>query len=116
MTVFDRAFLRLSTEVQTDIIAKAEAGNVVRVADLCSRYNRLLMEEGPAAANYRVSNLKHRLRKHYGEALMFFRNNKRVRDPELVTAGCIPKNVLLVRVAVRVKGTQEVWILRMEKT
>ena len=35
LAVFDRAFLCLrgstSTEVQTDIIAKAEAGNVVRV-------------------------------------------------------------------------------------
>ena len=53
LAVFDRAFLCLrgSTEVQTDIIAKAEAGNVVRVADLWSRYNRLLMEKGLAAAN-----------------------------------------------------------------
>ena len=100
MTVYDRAFLCLAAEVNENIITKAAAGNVARVADLCSRYNTFLLEEeGVGAANYRVANLKKRLRKHFGNALVFFRNNKRVTDPELVTAGNIPKEVLLARLA-----------------
>ncbi len=48
---------------------------------------------------YRGANLKHRLQKHFGESLVFFRNVKRMTDPELVTSAHVPRAVLLGSVA-----------------
>lgn len=94
-TAYDCAFLNLSSEIQRTVIDEAVEESFTKVTDLRARYVNLLQQEGVDAPNYRVSKLKHRLQKYFGNALVFFGNPQSVTDSELVASANIPQNVLL---------------------
>ena len=91
---YTKAFDLLADEVQRSILDQADFGKTVRMTDLCSFYNRLLNEQGIDTTRHRTQKLKHRLKDRFGNALVFFRNEKRITDPLLVTASDVPREVL----------------------
>ena len=56
---------------------------------------------------YRTDHLKHRLLKHFGDRLVFFRSSKRVTDPELVMTESVTKRVLFEHTTETIHGEKK---------
>ena len=61
-----------------------------------------------AVESYRPDHLKLRLKKQFGNSLVFIRSSKRVTDPEMVTAKEVPQCVLLKHAAENLRPMLEV--------
>ena len=71
-SAYNWAFLKLATQVQSTFLVRSEESVIGRMPDLCTRFVALLQDEGITIAEYRTSNLKRRLQKHFGDKLLFF--------------------------------------------
>ena len=58
------------------------------MTDICSSYISLLRDEGIEESNYRTSQLKFRLKMHFGDSIEFVRIA--VTKPEIIVAASIP--------------------------
>ena len=69
------------------------------MTEVCPFYNKLLQEQGVRTVKYRGANLKHRLQKYFGELLQFFRNQRKITEPEMLTAADVPWDLSLASAA-----------------
>ncbi len=91
-TAYDRAFQTLAGEVEGAILSEDEEGLFERMFDLRSTFVDFLKQEGVDTPNYKISKLKRRLQKNFGNRIIFFANPQTVTEPELVMSAtaCAP--------------------------
>ena len=68
------------------LVSEDEEELFARMSDLRSTFVDFLKQEGVDTPYYKISKLKRRLQKNFGNRIIFFANPQTVTEPELVTS------------------------------